>query len=227
MLQLCNVLFDVSLQAITDETTAYAARKISLKADSHWSPVSVEEMRAFIGIRLYMSVLVLPQTDMYWSHDTVSGNLFVRNIMQRNRFDKISQYLHVTDVHSNPPRGDPLHDKLAHIRPLLEAVRRNCTERYNPHQNVSIDEAMVAFRGRLGFRQYIPSKPTKYGIKVWMRADPHNGYCQDFQVYTGKTGTGQPEGGLGARVVKDLVAGIARKNHIVNCDNFFYFTGPL
>ena len=215
--------FDIHFlsQAIVDETNSYAERKKREKADPQWSPVNFDEIKAFLGIRMYMSIVNLPQTDMYWSQDPVFGNLFIRHVMQRNRFDKISQYFHVADISSNPPRGNPLHNKLAHVHPFLEAVRRNCTERYHPHQNVSVDEAMVAFRGRLGFRQYIPSKPCKYGIKVWMRADPHNGYCQDFQVYTGKTGNGKPEGGLGARVVKDLVAGIGGKSHIFNCDNFF------
>jgi hypothetical protein len=205
-------------QDIVQETNAYAQRKILEKPDPSWSPVALDEMKAFLGIRMYMSIVQLPQTDMYWSTEAVFGNLFVRQIKQRDRFDKISQYPHVADNTTNPPCGDPLHDKLAHVRPLLDAVHQNCLDRYNPHQDVSIDEAMVAFRGRLGFRQYVPSKPTKYGIKVWMRADPHTGYCQDFQVHTGKTGNGQPEGGHGARVVKDLVRGIGGRNHIVNCD---------
>ena len=109
---------------------------------------------------------------------------------------------------------------MAHIRPLLEAVWRRWLDRYNPHLNYSVDEAMVAFRGRLGFRQYMPGKPTKYGIKVWMRADPANGFVNDFQVYTGCT-TGQAEGGLASRVVKDLMAPIEGRHHIVNMDNFF------
>jgi hypothetical protein len=46
---------------------------------------------------------------------------------------------------------------------------------------------MIGFSGRLGFKQYVPLKPTKRGIKVWVRADPHNGYVGDFQVYTGRT----------------------------------------
>ncbi len=141
--------------------------------------------------------------------------------MKRDRFDKLSQYFHVADVSGNPPRGQPGHDKLAHVRPVLEAVRQRCLINYNPHQNVSIDEAMVAFRGRLGWRQYVPAKPTKYGIKVWMRADPTNGYCNDFQVYTGKKDGVRVEHGLGGRVVKDLTQSIQGHNHIVNCDNYF------
>jgi hypothetical protein len=45
---------------------------------------------------------------------------------------------------------------------------------------------MIAFKGRLSFKQYLPAKPTKFGIKVWERASPQNGYCHEFQIYTGK-----------------------------------------
>lgn len=31
--------------------------------------------------------------------------------------------------------------------------------------------AMIKFHGRLVFRQYMPAKSVKYGIKVWMRVD--------------------------------------------------------
>jgi hypothetical protein len=63
---------------------------------------------------------------------------------------------------------------------------------------------MIGFSGRLGFKQYVPLKPTKRGIKVWVRADPHNGYVSDFQVYTGRTDN-TPEINLGGRVVLDLM----------------------
>ena len=37
---------------------------------------------------------------------------------------------------------------------------------YYPHQSVAIDEAMVAWHGKLSFRVYSPDKPVKYGLKV-------------------------------------------------------------
>ena len=128
----------------------------------------------------------LPQMAMYWSTDSLFGGLGIKKIMKRDRFDKICQYIHVNDSTQNTPRGQPGHDKLHHVRPVLDCLRQNCLRNYNPHQNTSIDEAMIKFRGRLAFRQYLPAKPVKYGIKVWMRADPTNGYTNDFQVYTGR-----------------------------------------
>ena len=157
---------------------------------------------------------------MYWSTDSLFGNLNIRRVMKRDRFDKISQYLHGNDSTKNAPRGQPSHDKLHHVRHFLDEILKRCIANYNPHQNVSVDEAMVKYRGRLSFRQYLPAKPTKYGIKVWMRADPQNGYCNEFQVYTGKE-NGNSEMGLGSRVVCDMTRNIWGMHHIVNIDNFF------
>lgn len=162
----------------------------------------------------------LPQLPMYWSSDKLFGNLSIRRIMKRDRFDKIQQYFHVANREEMVQRGQPGHDKLFLIRPVLDEVLQNCLRNYNPHRNVSVDEAMVKFRGRLAFRQYLPAKPTKYGIKVWMRADPTNGYVNEFQVYTGKDNS-NPEVGLATRVVLDLTRRISGRHHIVNVDNFF------
>ncbi|KAK3107658.1 hypothetical protein FSP39_019342 [Pinctada imbricata] len=79
---------------------------------------------------------------------------------------------------------------------------------------------MIAFTGRLGFKQYVPLKPTKRGIKVWMRADPHNGFVNEFQVNTGKEGR-TAEKGLGERVVRDLSRSIWGNYHHIYCDNYF------
>ena len=49
------------------------------------------------------------------------------------------------------------------------------------------EEGMISFKGRLSFRQYMPAKPTKYGIKVWMCADSATGYVLNHDVYC--TGT--------------------------------------
>lgn len=127
---------------------------------------------------------------MYWSTDPVYGGLSVRRVMKRDRFNKIQQYFHLSDRTQNPPHGQPGHDRLHHVRVIMDEVLRRCVENHHPHQNVSVNEAMVKFRRRLSFCQYLPAKPTKYGIKVWMRADPTNGYVNEFQVYTGRENNG-------------------------------------
>ena len=52
-------------------------------------------------------------------------------------------------------------------------------------------------------KQYVPKKPVKRGLKVWVRANSINGYISELQVYVGKVGN-RSENSLGERVVKDL-----------------------
>jgi hypothetical protein len=103
----------------------------------------------------------------------------------------------------------------------LDAVSKTCLDNYKPPKEQTIDEGMIAFKGRLSFKQYLPAKPTKFGIKVWKRASPYNGYCHEFQVYTGKKEGQGREDNLGSRVVKDLTRKITDKGHHVYMDNFF------
>ena len=52
----------------------------------------------------------------------------------------------------------------------------------HPSSNLSVDETMVGFRGQFGAKQYIPNKPTKYGIKAFTLADSKNGYILDALI---------------------------------------------
>ena len=45
---------------------------------------------------------------------------------------------------------------------------------------------LVAFRGRCPFRQYIPNKPAKYGIKIQAMADARTYFTCTTEVYAGK-----------------------------------------
>ena len=66
----------------------------------------------------------------------------------------------------------------------------------------------------------MPSKPDKYGIKIWTLCDSHNGYCLNFEVYTEKGQGGNPEQKKGLRVVKQLTEFLPAGYNITT-DNFF------
>ena len=91
---------------------------------------------------------------------------------------------------------------------------------YHPHKEVSIDEAMIPFKGRSSMKQYLPKKPVKRGFKVWTRADAVNGYISEFYVYTGKEG-GIAEVNLGTKVVMSLTKQLTGLYHHVYFDNYF------
>ena len=212
---------------IAVETNRYAneQQRKADKIDCVWYVTTAQEIKAYIGLLIAMSIAELPSKKMYWSQDWLFSMPAFRLIMTRTRFDKLNQYFHVNDTAQNPRRGSQGHDPICHIRPLHDRVGVKCIESYNPNKEHSIDEAMIAFKGRLSYKQYLPAKPTKFGIKVWERADARNGFVLEFQVYTGKKpeidGSRTSEIGLGARVVKDLTEKITGKNYHVYMDNFF------
>ena len=55
----------------------------------------------------------------------------------------------------------------------------------NPAAIQSIDEHMVKFKGQLSWKQYLPKKPIKWGIKMWNRCSAQTGYCYEIQLYLG------------------------------------------
>ena len=92
---------------------------------------------------------------------------------------------------------------------------------YHPHKEVSIDEAMIPFKGCSSMKQYMPKKPpVKRGFKIWMRADATNGYISEFYAYTGKEGD-NTEVNLGAKVVMSLTKKLTGLYHHVYFDNYF------
>ena len=205
---------------MVEQTNLYAQQRIATKPDAKWFATTVEEMKAFLGLHAFFGVKKLPESSLYWSDDPWLGVPQVKNTMPRNRFDKLNQYLHLNDNSNALPREDANYDKLFKVRPLLDAITKQFREVYNPAQNLSIDEAMIAFKGRLSIQQYMSMKPIKRGIKVWCCASSENGFVSALQVYTGKK-DGVVECDLSSRVVKDLTRTFTRKNHHVFCDNSF------
>ena len=67
----------------------------------------------------------------------------------------------------------------------LEQFIANFQEAYTPNQELSVDEATIGFKGRLSFIQYLPKKPTKWGMKAYVLADSSSGYVYNWRLYTG------------------------------------------
>eukprot|EP00795_Rhopilema_esculentum_P005704 gene5704-10953_t len=60
-----------------------------------------------------------------------------------------------------PKCGEQGYDCLFKVRHILEHTRENFKKAYKPGRNLSIDEGMIAYKERIGFKQYMPQKPTK------------------------------------------------------------------
>ena len=92
-------------------------------------------------------------------------------------------------------------------------------EHYNPCRQQTVDESMIAYKGRLSYVQYLPGKAIKHGIKLWMRCDSESAYLHGYGVYLGRQQNSVH--GLAYDVVTKLCQSIAGHNHHLYCDNYF------
>ena len=90
----------------------------------------------------------------------------------------ILRFLH--DSKEQKKHGESGHDHPFKIRPLLEQFCAVFPLYYQPKQHLSIDEMMIGTRCRISFLQYLPKKPTKWGIKVWVLSEAKTGYVLGF-----------------------------------------------
>ena len=153
-------------QLLADETNLYARQKIELKPDKKWYPTTADEMRAFIGVNIIMGIDKKPTIYQYWSTDPFLGNPGIQSTFSRDRFEALCRYLHLHDSQQMPEREDPSYDPLYKVRPLIDLCQRTFRNHLEPGQDLSIDDGMIRYKGRLYFRQYMPKKPVKWGIKV-------------------------------------------------------------
>lgn len=216
------------LQQIVDFTNLNADRKLAAapipspaSKMAAWTPVTLEDIKAFFGLTILMGILHLPSLDMYWQKKywTTETPAFGK-VMSRKRFTDIWKFLHFCDESNAPDPDDPLKDRLYKIRPLIEGIIPNFQSAYTPARDISIDESMIPFKGRLSFKQFMRAKRTRFGIKTWVLAESLTGYVSNFQIYTGKE-QGRSETGLSSRVVFDLMTPFLDKGYHLYVDNFY------
>ncbi|KAJ8393021.1 hypothetical protein AAFF_G00069250 [Aldrovandia affinis] len=138
-----------------------------------------------------------PEVRLQLVYGMQSGRAIFHATMPLKLFHTYSRLLRFDNRESRPARH--VTDKLAAIREIWDKWVERLPYLYNPGPDVTVDEQLVPFRGRCPFRQYMPSKPAKYGIKSWVACDAKSSYAWKMQVYTGKPTSGGPEENQGMR----------------------------
>ena len=111
-------------------------------------------------------------------------------------------------------------DKLAPIRSVYERFVTACEDNYTPGIGCTVDESLLGFRGRCSFKQYIPNKPSKYRIKVYVLADSQSFYLISFKIYAGAS-THIPGLPVPMQAVLDLINPISGTNRNITTDDYY------
>ena len=104
--------------------------------------------------------------------------------MQRNRYQTLLQILHFADNSQFDP-NDPVRDRFYKGRALVDHLVSKFKFTYIPEKEISVDEELLLWKGRLVFKQYVSLKRATFGIKMFSLCE-NSGYLWNSYVYLGK-----------------------------------------
>ena len=121
--------------------------------------MSLMELKALLGILLMSGA----RKDNHLNTDEMFsaqlGCPYYRSIMSERRFNFLIRALRFDDSATREERRST--DVFAPMRKLWDNVILQCRRNYSPGPHVTVDEQLLAFRGRCSFRMFIPNKPAK------------------------------------------------------------------
>ena len=97
---------------------------------------------------------------MYCDSDEFIAVKGFKKTIPKQRFFTLSKYIHLVD-----PATEDRVDLLCKVRPLINRLEEKFSVAYVPGKNITVDEGLVRFNGRLSFKKYMPLKPDKFGKK--------------------------------------------------------------
>ena len=117
-------------------------------------------------------------------------------------------------------------DRFIKLGIFLPSLFANFRTAINPGCALAIDESLLAYKGRLSFKQYNPLKRARFGIKLFFMAEAASGFILNVLPYHGKSthienDEWTAEFGVGGATVLTLLRDLLGKAHRVTIDNWF------
>jgi len=180
---------------------------------------SVTEIRALIDILLFLGATKSSKesTASIWAKDGTGKPICIAAMSQK-RFLFLVYCLRFDDSTTRAQRRAD--DKFAPICNIYDKFVVACEANYTPGTGCTVDESLHVFIGMCSFKQCIPNKPSKYGIKVYVLADSKTFYLVSSKIYTG-AGTHALGLPVPTQAVLDLVPSVSGTSRNITTDNYY------
>lgn len=154
------------------------------RRDATYADVDDIELKAVFGLLYLAGLHKSSHINLHelWTRDG-SGIEMFRLTMSEQGFRFIIRSLRFDDQSTRDGREEE--DKLAAIRSIFEQFRLNSIAAFKPGDSMCVDEMLDGFRGNCPFRQYMPRKPARYGIKYHALCDVKTAYTFNMEIYVG------------------------------------------
>ena len=208
------------------ETNRYASQMSSSAELSHfsrmrsWAETKVFELFLYFGLLVLMGIDRRPKLSMYWSREFFVNTPAFPALMSRDRFLLIRRFLDFVD-NSGYQRG--VSGKLFKIKPVLEYIQSKIESLFHPGKFFAVDESLLLWKGRLSWKQYIPKKRSRFGIKSFELCDCSTSYLWNFIIYSGRETDLDADNvhSQGTKVVMKLANDLLGVGRCCVTDNFY------
>lgn len=121
-----------------------------------------------------MGLTIQPTVRSYFSKNPLLKNKIFPSIINGKRYELLCKFLQFVDNNTYSTFNGP--KKLFKVYPILTYLDQKFKSAYNLSQNISIDESLLLWNGLLSWRQYIPLKAAKFGLKTFELCESSTGY---------------------------------------------------
>lgn len=221
-------IFDLRMMDIVLKWTNKKLEKIRSihVGDYNFRECNIIELKALLSLLFYSAVFKSNRESILslFATDGTGREIF-RASMSIKRFCALLVALRFDDFENREARK--IVDPGCAISEVLDLFNENSQKCYSIGANATVDEMLIAFRGRCKFKMYMPSKPAKYGLKMQCLADSRTHYICNTYLYTGKGSDASkslPEDirkSIPTQAVLRLCRPIFNSNRNVTTDNWY------
>lgn len=181
-----------------------------------YKEISETELKHFLGICILSGQRNYPSVRKMFSKDVLYYSPIYKHVLSGRRFEQI---LRCFSCELIPTVCVEKPQKLDKIVQLHNCLVNNFQKTLYPGEQLSLDESLLLFRGRLSFRQFMKGKKSKYGIKFFELTTP-DGYVLNINIYAGKSDESNAVPKT-LTIVEKLAELYLDQGHHIYLDNFY------
>lgn len=210
-------IMDMILTSMNNYATLLKNTNRPHKKYSRYSSIrsfTMSELNHFLAICILQGHIKFPTIRKMFSMDPLYYSPIFHHTLSGRRFEEMLRCFSCCYG-----REVDLADRLNKVSCLMNKLLSNFRNAFYPPEQLSLDESLLLFRGRLSFRQYIKGKSAKYGIKFYALCS-FDGYVLNMQIYKGKT----PSDGETSKLetlVFSLLEPYLEQGHHLFMDNYY------